>query len=209
MEAKWYVYELYDPRDDSVFYVGKGSGNRINTHESEAKNGVCSHKCNKIRSLWRQNLKVGKRKVAYFWNEADAYRHEAELITSYDNLTNVVLGPADEFVGPMPYVEPEKKEVSLRAAIDFLLVRPDILATFFKVLKGTKRKCTVSISGYHPVWNKLYSSWLGIMFNDMYPMCLDRVVDSPTHWKMVQDCLLPYGVILENGCKNETNPIVG
>jgi hypothetical protein len=209
MEAKWYVYELYDPRDDSVFYVGKGSGNRINAHESEAKNGVCSHKCNKIRSLWRQNLKVGKRKVAYFWNEADAYRHEAELITSYDNLTNVVLGPADEFVGPMPYVEPEKKEISLRSALEMLLVRPDILATFFKGCKGVRKKCTVSISGFHPVWNSVFTTWYELTFNHIYPMCLDRVVDSPTHWKMVQDCLLPYGVILENGCKNETNPIVG
>lgn len=208
MEAKWYVYELYDPRDNSVFYVGKGSGNRINAHESEAKNGVCSHKCNKIRSLWRQNLKVGKRKVAYFWDEGDAYRHEAELITSYDNLTNVVLGPAGGFVGPMPYVAHEKKELSLKSALKMLLIRPDLLATFFRGCKGERKKCEVTISGGHPVARMISKIWYELTFNYMYPMCLDRVVDSPTHWKMVQDAILPYGVILKNGCKNETNPAI-
>jgi hypothetical protein len=28
----YYVYLLIDPRNDKVFYVGKGKGNRVNQH---------------------------------------------------------------------------------------------------------------------------------------------------------------------------------
>ena len=34
----YYVYELIDPRDDRVFYVGKGKKGRIDQHEAE---GAC------------------------------------------------------------------------------------------------------------------------------------------------------------------------
>ena len=33
----YYVYELIDPRDDRVFYVGKGKKGRIDQHEAEAR----------------------------------------------------------------------------------------------------------------------------------------------------------------------------
>ena len=32
---KYYVYHLIDPRDDSVFYVGKGQGNRSFSEEKK------------------------------------------------------------------------------------------------------------------------------------------------------------------------------
>ena len=35
-EARFYVYELIDPRDGKVFYIGKGQGRRIYGHEAEA-----------------------------------------------------------------------------------------------------------------------------------------------------------------------------
>lgn len=31
-KLKYYVYLLQDPRDNSVFYVGKGVGNRVFQH---------------------------------------------------------------------------------------------------------------------------------------------------------------------------------
>jgi hypothetical protein len=60
---KWYVYELIDPRTNRPFYVGKGSGNRIDHHEKEADKGVCSKKCNLIRELRRNNLIVLKKSL--------------------------------------------------------------------------------------------------------------------------------------------------
>ncbi len=92
MAWKFYVYELIDPRDDSVFYVGKGCGDRIDQHEKETRNGVSSKKCNKIRRIINSGLAIGKRKVAYFRDEQDAYEFEDRLIREYgkDALTNVL-----------------------------------------------------------------------------------------------------------------------
>lgn len=91
-EWKWYVYELCSP-DGVVFYVGKGTRNRIDRHEEEAKAGIQSHKCNKIRQIWDGGGNVIKNKVAFFCDEQLAYIHEADRIAEYGlpNLTNVVL----------------------------------------------------------------------------------------------------------------------
>ena len=90
--AKWYVYELIDPRSGKVFYVGKGCGNRIDHHEKEALNGVCSHKCNKIRKIIDSGRKIIKRKIALFWDESAAYECESDRVDYHglENLTNVV-----------------------------------------------------------------------------------------------------------------------
>ena len=33
----FYTYELIDPRDGTVFYIGKGNGSRRYAHEKEAR----------------------------------------------------------------------------------------------------------------------------------------------------------------------------
>ena len=97
--AKWYVYELSDPRDNSVFYVGKGSGNRIDAHERDTIKGVCSKKCNKIRSINNSGYSIHKEKVATFWDEQAAYDYETERISFYglSNLTNIIAGGQSAF----------------------------------------------------------------------------------------------------------------
>lgn len=94
-QAKWYVYELVDPMDLNVFYVGKGKGNRINHHEREAKTGKYSNlsKVEKIRAIWGAGMSVVKNKVACFWDEQAAYDCEHERILSHPNLTNIKKNP--------------------------------------------------------------------------------------------------------------------
>lgn len=92
MSARWYVYTLVDPRCGSVFYVGKGCGSRIDRHEREARlKDASTKKLNKIRSIWEAGAEIEKTKVAYFWEEQDAYDHETDLIASIGlaNLTNI------------------------------------------------------------------------------------------------------------------------
>jgi hypothetical protein len=94
INSRWYVYELIDPRDGSVFYVGKGKDNRISSHEKEALIGFPSKKCNKIRNIWECGHQIVKEKVALFWCEEAAYDHETDRIEFYglENLTNVMPG---------------------------------------------------------------------------------------------------------------------
>lgn len=85
----YYVYHLVDPRDGKPFYVGKGKGSRIREHEVEARRGVTSAKCIRIREIWSADLPVGRVVVKTFDAEADALAFETEQIAAFPNLTNV------------------------------------------------------------------------------------------------------------------------
>lgn len=89
--SKFYVYHLVDPRDGSVFYVGKGTGSRVRAHEVEARKGVTSEKCKRIREIWASGLPVDRRVVRIFEHEIDAYDFERAEIRRLPNLTNVML----------------------------------------------------------------------------------------------------------------------
>lgn len=99
LNAKWYVYELVNPIDGKTFYVGKGSGNRVHQHEKDARKGVCSKKCNKIKYIWSQGFEILKRENAVFWDEQAAYDHETDLISEIglSNLTNIMPGGQGAF----------------------------------------------------------------------------------------------------------------
>ena len=89
LSGKFYDYFLMHP-NGIVFYVGKGTGNRINEHEIEAKRGIKSRKCDVIRKIWANGEEVIKQKVAFFDNEKNAYDLEMLLIAFFgrENLTN-------------------------------------------------------------------------------------------------------------------------
>lgn len=89
-DHRFYVYELFDPRDGATFYVGKGRHHRISNHTTEAKAGKRGQKCAKIREIIASGHEIGRRIVAYFADEADALNFEIDLIASYGgtNLTN-------------------------------------------------------------------------------------------------------------------------
>jgi hypothetical protein len=44
---KFYVYYLIDPRNNNIFWVGKGSGNRMTKHEYLTRIGYFSSSNNK------------------------------------------------------------------------------------------------------------------------------------------------------------------
>lgn len=103
----FYVYELIDPRDGKVFYVGKGCRDRIDQHEGEARKGRQSRKCDVIRAIEATGLTLTKRKVKNYSNEQDAYDAEADLVEFYGlvNLTNVVPGGGSARSEPTVYAD--------------------------------------------------------------------------------------------------------
>jgi hypothetical protein len=94
MRGKHYVYTLAYP-DGRVFYVGKGTGDRIHLHEKEAQGKIESHnpyKCNIIRKIWAEGGQVVKTKLAHFTDEQKAFMYEIALISLMDGLTNLTTG---------------------------------------------------------------------------------------------------------------------
>lgn len=86
--GNFYVYLLGRP-DGSVFYVGKGTGDRINNHEYEAHHGCTCKKCQVIRTIWHAGENVVKRVIFQTDTEKEALYYEAQLIYKFrSQLTN-------------------------------------------------------------------------------------------------------------------------
>lgn len=124
-QSRWYVYELIDPRDLAVFYVGKGTGKRIDAHEAEAacKPQVCSRKLNKIRDILQSGSAVYKRQVAFFWDEQAAYDHETVVIAEYGlaALTNVLPGGQKAWANRLQDLAERKERAVSQHRIDAIL----------------------------------------------------------------------------------------
>lgn len=80
--TSFYTYVLAYPESmgGAIFYVGKGTGSRIEEHERQAKSGYESEKCSIIRLIWANGEEVVKRKVLEASVERDAFIHEWGLI---------------------------------------------------------------------------------------------------------------------------------
>ena len=91
--AKYYVYTYAKP-DGTIFYVGKGSGYRINTHENMARKGDDSYRSRVIRKVWREGGEVRKEKVFETDDEQEAFDYERMLTREIGlaYLTNAVEG---------------------------------------------------------------------------------------------------------------------
>jgi len=98
----YYVYTLSYPEEmgGAVFYVGKGSGNRVFAHEkfvrlNDKKRSGNHHKDVVIKRILDAGLEVRKEVVASFDLETDALAYEWFLINivhGLRNLTNMTTG---------------------------------------------------------------------------------------------------------------------
>lgn len=94
--GEFYVYLLIDPRNDAVFYVGKGKGDRAYQHSKNAKNGVIDNapKHRVIREIIDAGLEVRVHIIHRTDSETEAYRAERFFIRSLAScgLTNISNG---------------------------------------------------------------------------------------------------------------------
>jgi hypothetical protein len=88
-----YVYALIDPRDATIFYVGKASANdRAWSHTREAPNK--SNKSLRIQEIRREGLEPQVEVLRYGLTEKSVLEVEAAVIDTlgFETLTNVVRG---------------------------------------------------------------------------------------------------------------------
>lgn len=89
---KFYIYNLIDPKDNIPFYVGKGYGNRMYSHEKEVKRGICpnrnSYLFNSIKKILDSGMKIIYKKIKENLSELDSFKLELEEIKKYGRRNN-------------------------------------------------------------------------------------------------------------------------
>ena len=97
----YYVYALIDPRNNKIFYIGKGKDDRVFQHAEAALNdNACDLKLDTIRNIISDGETVRHYILRHNLNEKEAYLVESSLIDmltysqfNHDNqLTNLIAG---------------------------------------------------------------------------------------------------------------------
>ena len=105
----YYVYVLTDPRDNSVFYVGKGTANRYAHHLKEVEKGLLGTlKQQKILDILKSGLEIRPLIVGRFSTEEEALAVESLLIHwvyGIDSLVNCNGGHGVSFIRPKEHYE--------------------------------------------------------------------------------------------------------
>jgi len=109
-KLKYYVYALVDPRNDQVFYIGKGINDRVFQHETEQSENNIGNKLNRIKDIIASGNEVKKLIVLYGLTEEAAFAAEAALINIAEflgigRLTNVVSGHHADAVMTVDQIE--------------------------------------------------------------------------------------------------------
>ena len=93
-----YVYALEDPRDNKIFYIGKGVGDRVFEHAKDAIKEAtnATNKIQLIRDIIKENKKVNTYIITHKLSENEAFLIESSLIETLNylggDLTNIVSG---------------------------------------------------------------------------------------------------------------------
>ena len=89
----FYVYALIDPRNEKVFYIGKGIGNRIFSHEIESGKSRESEKkkIQQIREIENSGYSVKRLIVNWGLSENEAFVAEATLINLLNRMPDIQL----------------------------------------------------------------------------------------------------------------------
>lgn len=135
----YYVYLLKDPKNNKVFYVGKGKGNRINHHLLGAMddNTKETEKIKRIRDIEKSGLEVKKIILRHELTEPEAFAVESTMIDylGINNLTNIVCGHHAQNNGLMDLEDLKIKYEAKDAVFD----EPAILITINRLYyKGIK-----------------------------------------------------------------------
>lgn len=93
VNGEYYVYGLIDPRDNRLFYIGKGTGNRVFQHIIESNKNPKSEKekLQTIENIEKTGNHVKHILINWGLKETEAFASEASLINLMNYISNVQL----------------------------------------------------------------------------------------------------------------------
>ena len=185
-ELHFYVYLLQDPRDGQIFYVGKGSGNRVFEHTNEAVElDRSNEKLDQIREIHGAGMEVKQIILRHGLTEDTAEAIEAAMIDflGRDNLANVQGGLHSKEYGlktvdeirAMYEAEPLDTDepvvlINLNREYSRCKTENDLYETTRKAWSvGNRReRATYAIATYHGMTRAAYliSEWYSIAMED-------------------------------------------
>jgi len=197
---KWYVYQLINPRTNLVFYVGKGSKNRIDQHEAEARKGVCSKKCRLIRDIESSGLSINKEKIAYFSDEQLAYDFETDLIDNHglDNLTNVMLGGQCAWEKRLKKRRAPKASFTPKRALDFVKKYADHYNIWFRYVYNQPNAPDFKIS-YNDTECKFSTQIYHAFTRAFAKMAFNKAAETKENRNVLKELFKRYEVIIDFG----------
>jgi hypothetical protein len=152
---KYYVYELIDPRDLKVFYVGKGKDKRMYTHVSSVKCGVVPHKNRhlfyKIKQILNEGYNVIYKQIFFTDDNDEAYKREIERIKEIgiENLCNLIYSSPrseesyKEFGEKMMgHITTEKTKQKISQSLKGHFMSEETKQKISNTKKGKKRPCS-------------------------------------------------------------------
>lgn len=117
MAQNFYVYLLIDPRDSSVFYVGKGCGKRSRVHFSPSSLKRRNMKNSTIKAIIAAGLEPLVEIRRSGMTEAEAFAEEKSLIAQYgrrDNGTGILTNLTEGGEGTTGYRHAPRSEETRR-----------------------------------------------------------------------------------------------
>jgi len=171
-KIQYYTYNLIDPRDKKVFYVGKGKNKRAYNHERDVirnpeKYGI-SEKGQKILDILNSGNKVSVVIVNYHDNEFDAIYDEEMQIMMYglENLTNVLSRGCVSELRNKTYLDG-------RVITEAIMSLPDVrLNDLYGVHHG------VSLKSIHKEIDEAISAVIGTGFISGYVKGISRAIEA-------------------------------
>lgn len=178
----YYVYFLLQPETEEIFYIGKGTGNRVFAHASDAlTNASPNEKLDTIRAIHASGRSVKHVIHRHGLTEKEAFEVEAALIeyVGLDKLTNQVHGYNSDDRGQMSVQD----IISKYAAPVVIITEPVILITvnrlyrpgmkadeLYEITRGNwvigsdREKARYAFTVYHGLIREVYAidRWLSV-----------------------------------------------
>ena len=171
----------------------------MHQHEVEASKGVCSRKAFRINEIKNAGLGIGKRQVAFFWDEQSAYDHETDRIDEIGlaNLTNVL--PGGQKAWERRKVERAVRKAAQRvySPMEILEKHAGRLAFWMLHTDGGKKKAIVTIENGIGKWSEMQAKVTEFAWNSLFPQLLGQVVAKEENRPKLAAMMKPYGIRLD------------